>query len=256
MKLSHVLLLIIFSSILSVGFVIDISFATSQYDEDMPYEAFVKGTRSGGEQDRLHVHMYARASSTDRARNGTLLIAFYLDNGWSDEPPAVQVNRHYWHKKSHPLQFEESGGEVYASAAGGSTSASVQHIAQAQVVVPPMPPLEPTEGTPTEPEVGISATDSDDTVTTGETHEYKLITETPYYWVDWYVKTPWDTSESERGTYITYEYGDGTKTESTFSYSFPSGSMHTGNFLITAVIWRWSDMFEYEETYTESVSLE
>ncbi len=67
-------------------------------------------------------------------------------------------------------------------------------------------------------------------------------------------KAPWETSE--RGSFITDELGDGTKTESTFSYAFPSGSMHTGDFLITAVIYRWSDMSQYEETYTETVSLE
>ena len=102
--------------------------------------------------------------------------------------------------------------------------------------------------------MGISSTDSDDSASTGETHEYRLITDTPFYWVGWYVKAPWETSE--RGSFITDELGDGTKTESTFSYAFPSGSMHTGDFLITAVIYRWSDMSQYEETYTETVSLE
>ena len=118
-----------------------------------------------------------------------------------------------------------------------------------------MPPPTPQEGTNTEPQMGIFATDSDDTASPGEKHEYKLITETPYYWVDWYVKAPWETSA--RGTYITGEGGDGSKTESTISYTFPSGVMHTGDFLITAVYYLWSDTSsENEETYTETVSLE
>lgn len=252
MKLSHVLLLTIFSSILSFGIVIDISFAESEYDEDMPYEAYVYWYRSGGNEDRLHLYMYARASSTDRARNGHLRIYFSLTNGWDDpQQIPVPVNRHTWLFDDHPLQFEENGGFVEAEAWGSSTGGGHQR-AHAYLWPDPMPP--PTPQPATNPQVGISATDSDDTASPGETHEYKLITSEPYYWVDWYVKAPWETSA--RGTYITYEYGDGTKTESAFSYSFPSGSMHTGDFLITAVIWRWSDMFEYEETYTETVSLE
>ncbi len=254
MKLSHVLLLIIFSGILSFGIVIDISFAESEYDEEMPYEAYVYWYRFGGNENRLHVYMYARASCTDRARNGFLSIYFSLSNGWSDPRSLpAPVNRHTWLHDDHPFQNEENDGYISATAYGSCTGGGSQ-IAFADLDVDPMPPPTPQEGTTTEPEVGISATDSDDTVTTGETHEYKLVTETPFYWVGWYVKAPWETSDL--GTFITSEAGDGTKTESTFSYAFPSGSMHTGDFLITAVIYRWSDMSEYKETYTESVSLE
>jgi hypothetical protein len=86
------------------------------------------------------------------------------------------------------------------------------------------------------------------------TYEFRLITDVHYYWVDWYVKAPWETSE--RGTHIEGQLGDGETTESTFSYTFPSGAMHTGDFLITAVIYRGTDMSQYEETYTATVSLE
>ncbi len=251
MKLSHVLLLIIFSGILSVGVVIDISLAESQIRRDMPYEAYVRGYRSGGNEDRLHVYMYARASSADRARNGTLVIEFALDNALPERIPVHNVNRHYWHSDSRTFPFEESGGYVQAEAYGLDTG-GVWHGATARIDVPPMPPPVPPGGT--DPQFGISSTDSDDSASTGETHSYRLVTETPYYWVGWYVKAPWESSD--RGTFITDELGDGTKTESTFSYTYPSGSMHTGDFLITAVIYRWSDMSQYEETYTETVSLE
>lgn len=254
MKLSHVLLLIIFSGILSFGIVIDISLAESEYDEDMPYEAYVYWYRFGGNENRLHVYMYARASCTDRARNGFLSIYFSLSNGWSDPRSLpAPVNRHTWLHDDHTFQNEENKGFISATAYGSCTGGGNQ-IAFADLEVDPMPPPTPQEGNTTEPEVGISATDSDDTASPGETHDYKLITETPYYWVGWYVKAPWEAGDL--GTFITSEDGDGTKTESTFSYTFPSGSMHTGDFLITAVIWRWSDMSEYKETYTESVSLE
>ncbi len=253
MKLSHVLLLIIFSGIFSVGVVIDISLAESRYDEDMPYETYVRGLRSGGDEDRLHVYMYARASSTDRARNGTLVIEFALDNALPERLPISPVNRHYWHSDSRTFPFEENGGYVQANAYGLDTGGA-PHSASARIDVPPMPPPTPQQGTDPEPQVGITSTDSDDTASPGETHDYRLITDAPYYWVGWYVKAPWDTSD--RGSFITDELGDGTKTESTFSYTYPSGSMHTGDFLITAVIYRWSDMSQYEETYTETVSLE
>lgn len=105
-----------------------------------------------------------------------------------------------------------------------------------------------------EPEPGIYPIDPDDTPSPGERHGYMLITAEPYYWVDWYVKAPWDTSE--RGEYIEGDSGDGTSTEATMYYTYPSGAMHTGDFLITAVIYRWSDMSQYEETYVATVVLE
>jgi len=100
--------------------------------------------------------------------------------------------------------------------------------------------------------LGISSTDPNQQVSPGESYEVRLVTDTHYYWVDWYVKAPWETSE--RGSHIEGVLGDGSTTEATFSYTFPSGSMHTGDFLITAVIYRGTDMSEYEETYTVTVS--
>lgn len=103
--------------------------------------------------------------------------------------------------------------------------------------------------------LGISPTDPNQSPSPGEAYEVRLVTEVPYYFVDWYVKAPWDTSE--RGTHEEYDPGDGTLTEATFRYTFPSGAMHTGDFLITAVYYLWSsDTSEYEETYTVTVSLD
>ncbi len=120
--------------------------------------------------------------------------------------------------------------------------------------VGPMPPPPPDPPTNTDPKTGIYPINPDDIPSPGETHGYKLITAAPYYWVDWYVKAPWDTSE--RGEYIESDSGDGTATTATMYYTYPSGAMHTGDFLITAVIYRWSDMSQYEETYTATVVLE
>lgn len=101
------------------------------------------------------------------------------------------------------------------------------------------------------PTPGISLADSDQTPQPGDSVTLNLTTDSAYYSIDWYVKAPGETSTY--GTYQQYDYGDGTSTEASLSYTFPSGAMHTGDFLITAVIYRYSDMSSYEETYTVTV---
>ena len=118
----------------------------------------------------------------------------------------------------------------------------------------PDPPPLPIPPPVPQPQVGISSVDPDAIPYPGNTYEFRLITDVHYYWVNWYVKAPWETSE--RGTHIEGQLGDCETTESTFSYTFPSGAMHTGDFLITAVIYRGTDMSQYEETYTATVSLD
>lgn len=102
------------------------------------------------------------------------------------------------------------------------------------------------------PVPGIYLADSSQTPQPGNSVTLNLVTPDPYYDISLYVRTPWDPSSS--GTYQDYAYGDGTSTEASFSYTFPSGAMHTGNFLFRAVIHRSSDMSSYEETYTVTVS--
>ena len=103
------------------------------------------------------------------------------------------------------------------------------------------------------PNLGISPADSEQIPQPGDSATLTLVTEEAYDYVNWHVKAPWETSE--RGTYVECDWGDGTINEATFSYTFPSGAMHTGDFLITAVICRWSDLSEYEETYTVTVDM-
>ena len=105
----------------------------------------------------------------------------------------------------------------------------------------------------TPPTLGISPADPNQTPQPGDSATLTLVTEEAYDYVNWHVKAPWETSE--RGTYVECDWGDGTINEATFSYTFPSGAMHTGDFLITAVICRWSDLSEYEETYTVTVDM-
>ncbi|MDE0089623.1 MAG: hypothetical protein OXU23_28160 [Candidatus Poribacteria bacterium] len=101
------------------------------------------------------------------------------------------------------------------------------------------------------PTPGISLANSDQNPQPGNSVTLNLVTSEPYYDVSWYVLAPWETGD--RGTYQEGTSGDGTSTETSFSYTFPIGSTNSGDFLITAVIYRWSDMSSYEETYTVTV---
>ncbi len=101
--------------------------------------------------------------------------------------------------------------------------------------------------------LGISPTDRDQRPVPGDTFYFKVACDSQFYWIDVWVKAPWDTSE--KGTKLgNGVLGDGVSTEHTFSYTFPSGVMNTGDFLITATIYRYSDMSDYTQTYTVTVS--
>lgn len=101
--------------------------------------------------------------------------------------------------------------------------------------------------------LGITLANSDQTPQPGDSVTLNLVTADPFYDVSWYVHTPWDTSSS--GTYQGYTYGGGTATTASLTYTFPSGAMHTGDFMFRAVIYD-PDMSSYTETYTVSVSSE
>lgn len=105
------------------------------------------------------------------------------------------------------------------------------------------------------PSPGITLANSDQTPQPGDSVTLDLVTSEAFYSVSWYVHTPGDTSSS--GTYQQDSLGDGTSTSASFSYTIPSGAMHTGDYLFRALIYRWSDMsYLSEETYTVSVSSE
>lgn len=264
MKLYNFLLLFIFScAILFVSAICDISAAV---DHAGPYTAEAIGERVDGfNNNRLNVRLVGRVRSDVRSMNGTFEIKLsrelpsgwnqigYLDHMITNNGP---IDGHFFEKVEKRLPREEYACSVDVTVSGQSTNGTY-YSAYADVYVgpmpPPPPPQEATDSPP--PPTGISPVDPSDTPSPGETHEYRLITEVPFYFVNWYVKTPWDTSE--RGTLEEYDPGDGTINESTFSYTFPSGVMHTGDFLITAVYYLWSsDSSEHEETYTVTVSLD
>lgn len=103
------------------------------------------------------------------------------------------------------------------------------------------------------PTPGIYLADANQIPQPGDSATLNLVTSEPYYVISLYVHTPWDTSSS--GTFVENVSGDGTSTETSFSYTFPSGAMHTGDFQFRAVIYRWSDMSSYEETCTVTVDM-
>ncbi len=274
MKLPNVLLLFFLFGILFAGVVSDI---LADFDQQGPYEAGADAHRFGGVlNNRLHVHLWAHAYSSANGKNGHYSLKIALPNkDWKKEKISLIIHGglidgqfYDWLHKNH--RFEENAGDAEATA-GGVTVTEVdsqiiikEFLAEANESVGPMPasvgPLphhsDPSPAPVIEPEqqVGIFPIDPTDSPYPGERHGYKLITAVPYYYVSWYVKTPWDTSEL--GEYIEGDNGDGTATTATMSYTYPSGAMHTGDFLITAVIYRWSDMSQYEETYVATVTLE
>lgn len=97
---------------------------------------------------------------------------------------------------------------------------------------------------------GLSPTGGSYAASPGGSHTASLTTSVPYNSVYWYVKTPWDTSYY--GTNEATDSGDGLTNEASFSYVFPSGSMHTGSFKITAYIYT-GDNSVTEYSYTVDV---
>ncbi len=89
---------------------------------------------------------------------------------------------------------------------------------------------------------GIYPTDTGPAgATPGTPYELKVITDESYYWINWYVKR---ADEAGLGTKVESNSG-GTSTEATMSHTYNV----IGDYVITAVIWRGSDMSRYEETY-------
>lgn len=97
----------------------------------------------------------------------------------------------------------------------------------------------------------VSPADLLKTPSPGEEYAFTVNTGAPYSSISLYSQAPWQTIENR--TNIGSDIGYGTETEASFSFTFPSGVMHIGDFLITAVIYRYSDLLEMEATYTVTV---
>ena len=98
------------------------------------------------------------------------------------------------------------------------------------------------------PTPGLSPTNGSNLAVGGETYELQLVAEENYYYVHWYVKSP---SETGIGTEIEYDGdGFGGTSKASFSWTFP---YTTGEYVITARVYRFSDYTYYDETYTVTV---
>ncbi len=86
----------------------------------------------------------------------------------------------------------------------------------------------------------------------GDSHEAVLITDAPYSSVTWYVNAPGDVSGTLGSNMGSTYAQDSGSTEASFSYTFPSGAMHTGDYTITAYIYR-ANQTVYQESYTVTV---
>jgi len=78
-------------------------------------------------------------------------------------------------------------------------------------------------------------------------HAAKVVVATPYQTVHWYFKRPGDTSSM--GSVQSTESGDGSKTESSFSYSF-SNSDDAGDYTVTAYVTFNGSTSSYSYTVT------
>ncbi len=98
------------------------------------------------------------------------------------------------------------------------------------------------------PATGLSSSDGSYTASAGDTHEANLVADGPYSQVYWYVKAPGETGY---GTEVEIDNGDGSTSDASLSYTFPSDA--SGEYTITAYIYR-SDLSVYEESYTVTIA--
>ena len=255
MKLYRFSLLIFFLyTILFVGVVSSI-FATTT-DQIGPYIAQANAYRSGGiNNDRLHVNLWAMAECRGGASGTTLEVNLTVNGKPHLDKTPTKVIYHgsgYLVDKLRSTN-EENGARSEAITTGNSSLAGTVSVSAVETVgVMPPPPPDPDVPYCDCPcdSVGLESVSGLYTATSGETHETCLMTDAPYSEVYWYVASP---SETGLGTHMETDTGDGTTTEATFSYTFPSGAMHTGTYTITAYIYRL-DQSVYQESYTVEVS--
>ncbi|MYB63933.1 hypothetical protein F4X73_04520 [Candidatus Poribacteria bacterium] len=181
----------------------------------------------------------------DEDRNGKD-IAFV-----GDTYGTISGSRTFWLKKPRDVKGKSDAFIVNHPDESSEASACVA----AAWVEWPSEEQPPSENEDDSENLGITPADPDqDPPIPGDRFEFIVVCDSPFYWIDVWVKTPWDTNE--KGTKLgSGVFGDGNATEEQFSYTFPSGLMNTGLFQITATIYRYSDMSDYTETYSVFVSV-
>lgn len=267
MKLTSVFLLFFFSCVVFyVGAVSTIS-AEQDHDADVegPYAAEAHAYRKGGL--KKHVELHAKATSTERGRNGHFYLFHYEVSGgvWTE---LDRKNHRMTHGGPIDGSFHEELDKLYknqplrcdvtSDVRGIDRSYGNRCTAYAKASVGPMPPIlpDPPPSIPDDDcqcdEVGLYSVNGSYTAAPGDSHEACVTTDAPYSEIYWYVAAPGETGF---GTSYEIDTGDGTTTKARFSYTFPSGAMHTGTYKITAYIYR-SDLSVYWEDYTVEVSVD
>ena len=259
MKLYSVLLLIVFlCATLFIGVVSNISASTR--DQELYWIAEASARRSGGiNNDRLHVNMWGIAECTARAHFTTLEVSLKIDNKPNlDKTPQKYIQ----HGSGYLVEnlrsaYEQNGGEAKVKSGGYYYPLSATFAIEVTEYVGTMPPPQDIYLPPSIPddcpcdEEGLYSVNGMYTATPGESHESCVTTDAPYSEIYWYVAAPGETG---LGTSYEIDTGDGTTTKARFSYTFPSGAMHTGTYKITAYIYRWNQSI-YEESYNVDVSV-
>ena len=126
-----------------------------------------------------------------------------------------------------------------ADGSGGSSGSS------SSPVVSPTP----TPTTPTPATLSASLSASSSSVSPYESVSFDLTTTTAFSSVYWYVAGPGD---SGLGSNVETDTGGSSSTSASLSYSFPSDA--SGDYVITAYIYNYSDSSIYQSSHTVSVS--
>ena len=266
MKLTSVFLLFLFSCVVFyVGAVSTIS-AEEDHDAamDLPYIAEAHAYRRGGVKQ--HVILHAKGTSDEQGINGGFRLSHYrvipgvlgwdlLNSKSHIETHGGNIDGSFHEELDLPYKNEPNRCVVWSHTWGKKTNGVVCN-AFAEAEVGPTPPLpDPSPPTPDDcpcDEVGLFSVNGLYTAAPGDSHEACITTDAPYSEIYWYVAAPGETG---LGTQQEIDTGDGTTTKARFSYTFPSGAMHTGTYKITAYVYR-SDLSVYWEDYTVDVSVD
>ncbi len=200
-----------------------------------PYEAFyAHRTRCGTAGETIHAETGRRYNEDSSSRSWTGWYNKVLEERRAN--PSLGCGEWYYICKDlvkHELRFVDSCRCPYRKCLGRIT-----HVCDDEAQGALSPGLSPANGS-----YYASA---------GGTHEAKLVTSEPYYYVRWYVKGPGDTSSL--GTLVETDEGwsTGTETEASLSYTFSTSA--SGEYTITAVSERYSDLSQGStRSYTVTV---
>ena len=209
-----------------------------------------------GNDTNVHIHGIAYAHWTREGNYSILLTASGAD------PVSAQGSFDNGIRKEKDLTFET--GDINRAAMGWTASSTLEIKKEDDTTVIHRdydekevnefwenPDWRDAQGN-ADPEPGLSPANGSYVASPGDSHEANLITDAPYNSVYWYVRGPGEPSDSLGSNEETDYSNDSGSTEASFSYTFPSGSMYTGEYTITAYIYR-GNQSTYEQSYTVTV---